>query len=82
MRAAKMDARQFIGGRMSLMPKVAYSILLMHEEGKNLFDNARQTVIREMEAIKDAAVQLAILQQFAVHPTKMRIRDQNVGAKE
>lgn len=59
----------------------------LDEEEKSIFENARQTVIREMEAIKDydaescvlyladAAAQIAKLQQFALHKAGMRIRD-------
>ena len=56
-------------------------------EEKSIFDDARRTVIREMEAMKeydaescviylmDAIGQIAKMQLFALHKTTMRIHD-------
>ena len=64
----------------------------LDEEQKSIFDNARRTVIREMEAIKDsdaessvlyltdAAAHIAKLQHLALHKTTMRINDLESGA--
>ena len=65
--------------------KKLYEVLAPPE--RSIFDNARHTVIREMEAIKeldaescvvylvDAVAQIAKLQQFALHNTEMNISD-------
>ena len=59
----------------------------LDDDAKSSFDNARRTVIREMEAMKeydaegcliyliDAIGQISKLQQFALHNTEMKIRD-------
>ena len=70
---------------MNEKKKKLYEVLDPPE--RSVFDNARRTVIREMEAIKeydvescvlylaDAMMQIAKLQQFAIHNTEMKISD-------